>query len=176
MVGGGRSELKIDPGGRAGKSHFLNLNIIMKTRRKKELGFTLIELLVVVAIIGVLATMVMTSLNVARSKARDARRVSDVHQIQLALQLYYNSKGRYPADLSDLMPTYINAMPLDPDGISEYQYCVTLSGTNFHLGTREAGLEIPDSSALLSDADVESDGCSGGNSFSGEDPVFDVKP
>jgi len=65
--------------------------------RKK--GFTLIELLVVIAIIGVLATVVLVSLGNARTKARDARRLSDVKQIQLALEMYYDSSsnGSYPA-------------------------------------------------------------------------------
>ncbi|MBU2220023.1 prepilin-type N-terminal cleavage/methylation domain-containing protein, partial [Patescibacteria group bacterium] len=63
-------------------------------------GFTLIELLVVIAIIGILATIVMVSLNTARAKARDARRISDVRQIQLALQMHYDSVGSYPAALN----------------------------------------------------------------------------
>jgi len=148
----------------------------MKTNNTKQNGFTLIELLVVIAIIGILATTVMTSLNTARFKARDARRLSDIHQLQIALQMQYDTRGRYPSSLSDLVPTYIGASPVDPDGVSEYQYCVTLNGSNYHLGTREAGLEMPDNGALIGDADIENDACIGGNSFSGEDPVYDVKP
>lgn len=60
-------------------------------------GFTLIELLVVIAIIGLLSTLAVVSLNNARQKSRDARRVSDIKQIQTALELYFNDKNAYPA-------------------------------------------------------------------------------
>ena len=63
-------------------------------------GFTLIELLVVVAIIGLLSTLSILALNTARARARDARRVADVKQIQTALEMYYNDAGVYPSTAS----------------------------------------------------------------------------
>jgi len=59
-------------------------------------GFTLLELLVVIAIIGVLASVILASLNDARAKARDSRRIADLHEIQTALALYHVQYGRYP--------------------------------------------------------------------------------
>lgn len=59
-------------------------------------GFTLVELLVVIAIIGLLSTLAVVSLGSARSKARDARRISDIKQVQSALELYFADQGAYP--------------------------------------------------------------------------------
>ena len=63
---------------------------------KNKKGFTLIELLVVIAIIGLLSTLAVVALNNARAKSRDARRVSDIKQIQTALELYLNDRSSYP--------------------------------------------------------------------------------
>ena len=64
--------------------------------KKTKKGFTLVELLVVIAIIGILAAIGITALSTARLKARDAKRVADLKQIQGALELYFNDKGSYP--------------------------------------------------------------------------------
>ena len=59
-------------------------------------GFTLIELLVVVAIIGVLATIVMSSVTSLREKARVSNLTQELHQLQTALEVYYVDNGHYP--------------------------------------------------------------------------------
>lgn len=59
-------------------------------------GFTLIELLVVISIIGMLSSVLLSSLNEARSKSRDARRSGDLYTIRTALELYYSDNGHYP--------------------------------------------------------------------------------
>ena len=50
----------------------------------------------VVAVIGLLSGIVLVSLNNARMKARDAKRLQDVRQLITALSLYYENNGRYP--------------------------------------------------------------------------------
>jgi len=59
-------------------------------------GFTLVELLVVIAIIAILSTLSVVALNSARTKARDARRLSDIKQIRTALEMYFDSNMAYP--------------------------------------------------------------------------------
>lgn len=67
---------------------------MMRTNNQK--GFTLIELLVVIAIIGLLSTLAIVALNSARTKSRDAKRVSDIKQVQTALELYFADQDSYP--------------------------------------------------------------------------------
>jgi len=123
-------------------------------------GFTLIELLVVIAIIGILSSVVLASLNSARAKSRDAKRLSDIKSLQLALELYFDQEKTYPIGLgvNYLVPDYIGQEPKDPLGVDNYyKYEVCGGGDSYHLG---ASLE-QESSALDADADtVWDDSCS----------------
>ena len=144
--------------------------------KRRTSGFTLIELLVVIAIIGVLASIVLASLNQARQKSRDARRIADVKQIQLALELSYDgaSPPAYPVATAScsaagvtpvlsrglevlVTSNYIPVLPRDPQNASTcYQYATNTSGTvntTYHLG---ATLEQSNNPALGSDKDCNS--------------------
>ena len=59
-------------------------------------GFTLVELMVVISIIGVLSSVVMAPLSIARQEARDTERVLTLREIQRALETYYLDHGEYP--------------------------------------------------------------------------------
>ena len=140
-------------------------------------GFTLIELLTVIAIIGILSTIVVAALGNARASGRDAKRISDIKNIELALKLYYTDNAKYPqpqgtpASLTPiLVPNYLPKLPTDPTTGADYFYAALVGGSgstcvSYHLG---AVLEKA-STALYDDADSSGGTIctSGGNEFSG---------
>jgi len=109
-------------------------------------GFTLIELLIVIVIIGIIASLAMIGLNSVRTKSRDARRITDVRQIQNALEIYRNDNGVYPSAITSGQPmtgendyTYMPKVPAAPgvnDGdctSDEYTYASTNTSTTYSL-------------------------------------------
>jgi prepilin-type N-terminal cleavage/methylation domain-containing protein len=116
-----------------------NININIKNR-----GFTLIEMLVVIAIIMILAGIVVTNFTSAKAKSRDAKRISDIAQIQLALEQYFDRCNEYPSATGNQIyvsstcksggidvkfsPDFISALPTPPsNNTNKYEYYVNHS-------------------------------------------------
>ena len=147
--------------------------------KKTQKGFTLIELLVVIAIIGILSSVVLASLSTAREKSRDAKRISDIGQIQLALELYFDANQSYPSTTPVASTAsidggvqvlanrnYLPKAPVPPAGPANNKYfyrgikadgaeCFALAApwpacTTYSLAST---LERPDNTVLNSDAD-----------------------
>ena len=88
----------------------------MKFNNKK--GFTLIEILIVVAIIGILASIVLVGLGPAQKQGRDVRRISDLKQVQVGLELYFHKCGYYPGDVQATQPCTAFAAAADWAGMT----------------------------------------------------------
>lgn len=69
---------------------------MLKLQKKLQSGFTIIELLIVIAIIGILATLVLTNFQGAQAKGRDTVRKNDINSLYQKLEEYYNENGGYP--------------------------------------------------------------------------------
>ncbi len=140
---------------------------MIKNERK---GFTLIEILIVVAIIAILASVVLVGLGPTQEAGRDARRISDLHEVQNGLELFYNKCGFYPgsaattctsgspgATWSGTSASFQYALtgagigisaggvPQDPSSNRTYMYGVGTGNTTYVLG---AALENANNSAV----------------------------
>ncbi|MBU2577215.1 type II secretion system GspH family protein [Patescibacteria group bacterium] len=110
------------------------------TKNKK--GFTLIELLVVIAILGVLSVIGLSSFKASQMKARDARRKSDLQQLQRALEMYFNDNKQYK-EIQGLWGTefkddssgtvYMKLIPSDPSKNPQYCYILGANGTSYKI-------------------------------------------
>ncbi len=153
---------------------------------KYKKGFTLIELLVVIAIIGILSAIILASVNNSRQNARDGQRISDLKQLENALELYSVANNyTYPADIytGNPLANYISKMPVDPSTGANYKY-IGLSGVGNTTGVPcsgyHLGVILEKNNSVLSgqkDSDFNSNGlalgercnASGGLRFNGND-------
>ena len=80
--------------------------------KKSFKGFTLIELLVVISIIGLLSTIIAAPIQSARKKAKDAKKLSELNSVKLALEQYAEANGnQYPPTLQAIYPNFMPILP-----------------------------------------------------------------
>lgn len=83
-------------------------------RSRLQQGFSLIELIVVVTIIGILAGVAIVNVKNAQRKARETALKENLFNMRKAIDNFYADKQKYPADLNELVPNYLRAIPKDP--------------------------------------------------------------
>ena len=151
------------------------------SRKRFSYGFTLIEMLIVVTIIALLSSIILVGLGSSRAKARDARRIADLHNTMVALELYYSKYQFYPRasnweELSDILTDpYIgigvSKIPRDPLSNSGYSYEYGTSGQDYVLGS------VFETKDPALDDDIDRNNIYGVNCGTEiEDTIYCVKP
>lgn len=106
-------------------------------------------------VVGILASVVLTSIGYARIKGRDIARESEVKMIALGAELYGNQNSVYPSSVDQMAPQYLPSVPVDPltnapydyqvgDNGSSYQVCATLEDASSTVISIGANTNITD--------------------------------
>lgn len=105
-------------------------------------GFTLIELLVVIAILGLLASIILVSINGATNKAKVSSAATQQRELHKAIQLYEQDMGFYPPDTGrGADPGFSKPLPFNDDvGVNydcniDFTPCSGLAGAQVWLPT-----------------------------------------
>jgi len=114
-------------------------------------GFSIVELMVVISIIAILSSILYANFGNARGSGRDAKRQSDVRNLQTAIELYKKEFGRYPTEgcadsnsdgfssevecgalpyVIGLAPTFISVLPRDPRRGTAQGYAYNTNATS----------------------------------------------
>lgn len=104
------------------------LKRLQESRKESgESGFTLIELLIVIVILGILASIVVFAVQDLTGSSTKAACGSDYKTIETALEAYKAQNYAYPANLSDLYPTYVKDVPNTTPGSGNYYFTYALT-------------------------------------------------
>ncbi|NMC35912.1 type II secretion system protein [Candidatus Beckwithbacteria bacterium] len=107
-------------------------------------GFTLIELLVVITILSILAMVGMSSFRKSLDRGSDGKTISEIKEIQKALETYYSVNNSYPASTAELI-TELDTADYFPSGVpkkefNDSDYTYVYNGGDYLLcGSLKAG-------------------------------------
>ena len=128
---------------------FNKIKQIFTEIKKNQKGFNLTELMVVVGILGSIATVTTAQMEDHLPAARDAQRKANIHQVQTALNLYYDDNLTYPISINT-EPTeegwqmikeileneenmYMPEVPEDPLNADQYVFKYWSDGQKFKI-------------------------------------------
>lgn len=101
----------------------------------KKNGFTMIEFMVVAVLIGILSTLGLSTYTKSLTRGRDARRVSDMKEVQKTFEVYYSLEGNYNTNCDEMFNDETGKKPQPPAGglryegscaVDSYTYCSQL--------------------------------------------------
>jgi prepilin-type N-terminal cleavage/methylation domain-containing protein len=104
---------------------------MLSIRKKFNRGFTIVELLIVIVVIGILATLVVTTYSGIQQKTRDTARKTDINALHGQIEAYQAQNGKYPtlANINDSDFRTANLKGLDPAALQDPQgTATTLAG------------------------------------------------
>ena len=91
----------------------------LATRVRSVRGFTLIELLIVMSLIVILTSIGLKAYSTSVQRGREAVLKEDLYRMRDAIDQFYVDKGKYPADLTELVGSqYLRSVPTDPMTLS----------------------------------------------------------
>jgi len=132
----------------------------MSKRNKKSIfGFTIVELLVVVSIISLISSIVFAEFSISKKKSRDVTRMSNLLELQKAIELYRNENNNYPSTSNQfwsgtnvcggaqvigkgygatgyvpgVAPTLIGSLPEDPQSSATRCYIYRSDGIDYMI-------------------------------------------
>jgi prepilin-type N-terminal cleavage/methylation domain-containing protein len=97
------------------------LNRIREAKRNEH-GFNLIELLIVIVILGILAAIVVFSVQGVTDRGAVSACKADVKTVAVAGEAYFAQNNAYAANMAALKPTFLHSVPTD------VQYTATATG------------------------------------------------
>lgn len=121
---------------------------------------TYIILGVVLFVTVLIFTLATVALGTARKKARDAKRISDIKQLQTAVELFYTDHDKYPiaqnmeelaSQISFVKDPYMSRLPTDPTNDDKFNYTYASSdGNDYIINFRleEGGNRFADSKGI----------------------------
>lgn len=99
--------------------------------QKNKKGFTLIELLIVIAILAVLMSVIVITLNPSEmlKKSRDSRRISELSALRTAMNLYLSEDNNFSGKTTNAYVSVSQATAGACTGLASYggrsTYCTT---------------------------------------------------
>jgi general secretion pathway protein G len=117
------------------------MSVTMPAGLRRSRGFTLIEMLIVMTLIVVLASVGLIAYQSSVRRGREAVLKEDLYRMRDAIDQYYADKGKYPADLNELVSmNYIRRVPVDPITNSAETWQAVQAEPDPNNPTAEAGI------------------------------------